>query len=948
MDRIIYNKYSSERAREFNIRTEISVDEKGERKVRKYAVGVDSIPHVKRMYDMYVRLQRQYKESYVQPCPCVLEDDVAVFSYIEGYNLKEHMIELIGQGEQQRFYEMFDCFVKFVKDQGRKKKLADTVQFRQIFGVDYPEKQEETLVHNPANLDLIFDNIIFNGNTWIVLDYEWAFEMDIPIEFILYRSVFYLIYQSPYQIKLEQMNLYERAGVPVEHLPVFAKMEQSFQSYVVGDTKEIKQYYNRGIDIKKMMVQRIWEEREITFQVFEDIGNGIREEDSNRVLMELDDDNSFCFTYTPDSHAVRVRIDPGEKAVVLHLETWSVLEHAKSNGRRIGDKTIYFPEPDPWFEFDNPGHSITICGKLGKVDEVVRQGMNIFIHEYDREVKQIQSYCDSLAENLDETKVLLTKVFSSRSWKITMGMRKIFGALRRRPMEEFERPQIAVHLHLFYTDLLDEFIEYFTNISDFFDLYISCVGGTDKKDIYRKVRQKLPLLRKIEVQVCENRGRDLAPFYVVFGKKLLQYQYVLHVHSKKSKHIQEGGAEWRRYSLDSLLGSRELVADILKKLKQEPDAGLIYPDWHPEIPMIGYTWMANGRGGKALLESMGIPYREGLFFYPTGSFFWAKVEAIRPLFERGFTNKNFPAEQGQIDGTFAHVLERALAFVIKSRGYHSYIVDIEEQVMRRDRTLKPFREYLVKSKEMVLLELKKYESISFAVFGTLIDFIPYRDEDIVEMVRERLGLDEVFVKMRKEAEHRARINYGSAMTIDDIYRELIEISPFDEVAAMQLRNAELDCIGTNVAPRKEMQEIYRQLITLGKKIAIVCDTYYSEEVIKALLAKCGYIGYDKIWVSCEYGISKQDEQLWNLVYAQYEPKYHIHLGSDVYADWYTLERRGVKSMYVMSAKQAYELSDIYEEPLPTMSLQESIELGRRVKQELFPSPFGLAEREGIR
>lgn len=528
-----------------------------------------------------------------------------------------------------------------------------------------------------------------------------------------------------------------------------------------------------------------------------------------------------------------------------------------------------------------------------------------------------------------------------------------FGFMKNRHLcgteSEYEADQsrIAVQLHLFYTDLLEEFLDYFQNIPEPFDLYISCVKGTDTQTIQQRAQDRLKQVNRVEVRIVKNRGRDIAPFYVTFGRELSRYQYLLHVHSKKSKHIATGGGDWRVYSLDSLVGSRELTADILRKFNEEPDVGLIYPDWHPDIPMIGYTWMANGAQGKMLLEGMGIPYREGLFFYPTGSFFWARVDAIRPLFEAGFRLRDFPKEKGQIDGTLAHVLERAITFVAAGCGYHSYIVDTAEHVMKRDRTLKPFQAYLNMSRDEALRELKKYTSVSFGVFGTLLDVVPYEPRDIIRMTGRRMGLPEQFTGQRIEAEEYAGRRYGAAMDIERIYDELHAMSAYDKQELKKIRETEQNCLLEMAQPREDMPEIVRELIASGVQVSVVCDSYYPRETIEALLTKCGYNGYHKLWVSCEYGVSKRDEQIWNLVYGAYDPAHHIHVGSDVYGDWYTLERRGTKSMYVMSARQAYELSAVYQESSSGMSLQESADLGRKVKQEWFPSPFGLAGRDGM-
>lgn len=531
-------------------------------------------------------------------------------------------------------------------------------------------------------------------------------------------------------------------------------------------------------------------------------------------------------------------------------------------------------------------------------------------------------------------------------------MRRISFMKSRQPgglqIDELEDcPHIAVHLHLFYTELLDEFLNYFQNIPCPFDLYISCMKGADKEEIQRKAKASLEQLNRIEIRFCKNRGRDIAPFYVTFGRELMHYPYLLHVHSKKSRHIEKGGADWRIFSLQNLLGSREHVEEILRRFAEEPDVGLVYPDWHPDIPMIGYTWMANGAQGRKLLMQMGIPCEDGIFFYPTGSFFWARTDAILPLFQKNFSLRDFPREKGQIDGTLAHVLERAISFVVKSRGYHSYIVDAAEHEMKKDRTLKPFKSYMDMTKEDAFRKLREYASVSFGVFGTLIEVLAYQRDDIVRMAVQRMGLPESAVQQRKDAERRAGEKYGSAVNIHHIYDMWHTMSDYDRQHLEKMKQTELECLSELVQPRKDMPEIVRRLLEAGVRVSIVCDACYPSEMIASLLDKCGYKEYDKLWVSCEHGVSKHDEQMWNLVYGQYDPRHHIHVGSDVYADWYTLERRGTASLYVMSARQAYELSDIYEEPRHDMKLQDSLALGRRVKQELFPSPFGLSGQKGM-
>ena len=226
------------------------------------------------------------------------------------------------------------------------------------------------------------------------------------------------------------------------------------------------------------------------------------------------------------------------------------------------------------------------------------------------------------------------------------------------PLEHLEK-SIAAHVHLYYVDLLDEFFGYLNNIPYKFDIYVST---KDEKDI-ANITDKLKTLKnvdKVDVRVTINRGRDIAPLYVQFAKDLAPYDYVLQVYSKKSLFVGDEQYRQRRHSIDCLLKSEKVDKQIFGAFESSTEkVGVVFPEPFTGI-VLPYGWLNNGKMGKELLDSMHLPFKDEMFYYPTGSFFWIKGEAIKPLFDLNLKVEDFPEEAGQIDGTIAHALERAI------------------------------------------------------------------------------------------------------------------------------------------------------------------------------------------------------------------------------------------------------------------------------------------------
>ena len=61
-----------------------------------------------------------------------------------------------------------------------------------------------------------------------------------------------------------------------------------------------------------------------------------------------------------------------------------------------------------------------------------------------------------------------------------------------------------------------------------------------------------------------------------------------------------------------------------------------------------------------------------------GNCFWAKYDALKPLFELNWNYDDFPQEPMPADGTVSHALERIHGYVAASEGYYTEFVMTDE------------------------------------------------------------------------------------------------------------------------------------------------------------------------------------------------------------------------------------------------------------------------------
>lgn len=227
---------------------------------------------------------------------------------------------------------------------------------------------------------------------------------------------------------------------------------------------------------------------------------------------------------------------------------------------------------------------------------------------------------------------------------------------------------IAIHLHLYYIDMIEECIRYLENVPYKFDLYVSVSNKDYIKKSQDSFRNSLLKVGKIVVEVVPNRGRDIAPMIIQFGKRLSKYKYISHIHTKKSLHNDQLDT-WFSHSMKLLYGTQEKIEQIFSLLQN--DAKIIYPENFIDIRFDNGGWSENREKARYILEKYtkknisDFPFVE----FPQGSMFWAKSESLKDILNLPLKYNDFPIEPIEEDGTLAHALERLiLIFTLPYEG----------------------------------------------------------------------------------------------------------------------------------------------------------------------------------------------------------------------------------------------------------------------------------------
>jgi len=224
-------------------------------------------------------------------------------------------------------------------------------------------------------------------------------------------------------------------------------------------------------------------------------------------------------------------------------------------------------------------------------------------------------------------------------------------------------PRPCVIIHAWYEDVLDEILAALAKIEQPLRLIV-----TTSNERLKHIEAVLTRHgRTAEIEVHENRGRDVLPFLHVADRLLNEGEsLVLKLHTKRSPHRTDG-EQWRRDLLECL-ASPSRWNGIVSAFAADPALGLVAPEGH--VQPMSYFWGGNAQNVAFLCTRLGIAApNESHDRFIAGTMFWVQLDSLRPLLDAHLSPDDFEPERGQLDGTLAHALERLMVRCAEDAGY---------------------------------------------------------------------------------------------------------------------------------------------------------------------------------------------------------------------------------------------------------------------------------------
>lgn len=254
----------------------------------------------------------------------------------------------------------------------------------------------------------------------------------------------------------------------------------------------------------------------------------------------------------------------------------------------------------------------------------------------------------------------------------------------KKPEERKRSRRAAVIAHINYPELQKDCIGYLQQVPQSMDIFVT----TKSMDIKHEVERVLSADggRNVHVIMIGDRGREIRGMLIECAAVFSEYEYVCYVHDKRTAGNISDKKIGERYFCtlwENMLKSSRYIDHVLDFMEANKHIGLLAPPepyhWN-YFRYLGQEWTGNYQTTRQLADRLKLQCIISEEFPPfiLGTAFWCRSDALRPLFDYGFSEKDFEEEPLALDGTINHGIERIFQYVVQSQGYASGILVNDE------------------------------------------------------------------------------------------------------------------------------------------------------------------------------------------------------------------------------------------------------------------------------
>lgn len=205
---------------------------------------------------------------------------------------------------------------------------------------------------------------------------------------------------------------------------------------------------------------------------------------------------------------------------------------------------------------------------------------------------------------------------------------------------------------------------------------------------------------------------------------------------------------------------------------------------------------------------------------------------------------------------------------------------------------------------LIKAAIDRHPVISFDVFDTLLRRDVTVPADVFDRVEKAYNLTASrtltdFKRIRMAAERKARrLSPTEETNIWAIYHQM----PYGREVKVRLLELELAIERSGLSVRPEIKEWYDYVQSIGKEVLIVSDMYLPIGFMESVLQENGCVGYQKLYLSSETGVSKSTGHMFRFVLKDtgYKAQDIVHIGDNPRGDWLMPRLCGMDSVCVES------------------------------------------------